>query len=137
MEVFFYLNKKCYYKIKYYLIYKRIMTIHKMKLAITPFEKIVTGPKIIESRLYDKKRQQINIGDQIEFICNDDLAKKTVTIVNALLIYPDFKNLFSDFQASLFGGKSKEELLKEIEIFYSIEEQNKHGVIGIKIEVIK
>jgi ASC-1-like (ASCH) protein len=37
----------------------------------------------------------------------------------------------------LFGGTSKEKLLGEIETFYSKEEQNKYGVVGIKIEVVK
>lgn len=113
------------------------MVIHKMKLAIIPFEKIVAGKKVIESRLYDEKRRQINVGDQIKFTCNDDSSKKIVTIVKALFIYHNFENLFSDFSPSLFGGISKKELLKEIEIFYSKEEQKKYGVIGVKIEVIK
>ncbi|HHX58892.1 MAG TPA: RNA-binding protein, partial [Candidatus Moranbacteria bacterium] len=52
------------------------MKIHKMKLATTPFEKIASGNKVIESRLYDEKRQQINLGDQIEFVCNDDQSRK-------------------------------------------------------------
>ena len=108
-----------------------------MKLAPAPFEKIVSGNKVIESRLYDEKRQQINLGDQIEFACSENQSRKVVTIVKALYRYPDFENLFSDFSPSLFGGVSKEELLKEIEVFYSKEEQYKCGVIGIKIEVVK
>lgn len=110
---------------------------HKMKLAVAPFEKIVRGEKVIESRLYDEKRQQINLGDKIEFTSNDDSLRKVMTTVKALHRYSDFENLFSDFSPSLFGGTSKEKLLKEIEIFYSEEEQNQYGVIGIKIEVLK
>lgn len=108
-----------------------------MKLATVPFEKIVSSNKVIESRLYDEKRQQINLGDQIEFVCNDDQSRKVIASVKALYRYPAFENLFSDFSPSLFGGISKEELLKEIEIFYSKEEQSKYGVVGIKIEVVK
>ncbi len=52
------------------------MIIHKMKLAIVPFEKIASGAKNIESRLYDEKRRQINPGDQIEFTCNTQTTKK-------------------------------------------------------------
>lgn len=36
----------------------KIMTIHTMKLATTPFEKIVSGNKITESTLYGEKRRQ-------------------------------------------------------------------------------
>ncbi len=108
-----------------------------MKLATVPFEKIASGNKVIESRLYDEKRQQINLGDQIEFVCNGDQSRKVIVIVKALYLYPTFENLFSDFPPLLFGGTLKEELIEEIETFYSKEEQKKYGVMGIKIEVVK
>ncbi|MBI3335247.1 MAG: ASCH domain-containing protein [Candidatus Portnoybacteria bacterium] len=113
------------------------MTIHQMKLAIVPFEKIVDGEKIIESRLYDEKRQQINPGDQIEFTCNDKPTKKVLTTVRALYHYADFESLFSDFPSTYFGGTSKEELVKEIETFYSKEDQSRYGVVGIKMTLLK
>ena len=39
--------------------------LHKMKLNETPFEKMKSGTKTIEFRLYDEKRQKIKVGDQI------------------------------------------------------------------------
>jgi len=113
------------------------MTTHQMKLAVVPFEKIVNGEKILESRLYDEKRQQINPGDQIEFTCNDKPEKKVLITVRALYRYTDFENLFSDFPPAYFGRASKEELIKEIEIFYPKEDQNKYGVVGIKMMLLK
>lgn len=113
------------------------MTIHKMKLSSNPFGKIKSGDKIIESRLYDEKRQQINIGDQIELSCNNDTEEKAITIVKALYRYGSFEDLFSDFPSEYFGGKSKDELIKEIETFYSKEDQKKYGVVGIKIELMQ
>jgi len=107
-----------------------------MKLSGLPFEKIANGKKTIESRLYDEKRQQINVGDQIEFSCNDEPDKKIITKVKSLYRYESFENLFSDFPPECFGGSSKEELVKEIETFYSKEEQKKYGVVGIKIELV-
>lgn len=112
------------------------MTTHQMKLATDPFEKITSGEKIIESRLYDEKRRQINIGDQIEFSRNDDPTKKVLTKVKVLYLYKSFEELFSDFPSKYFGGESKDELVKEIEMFYSKDEQMKCGVIGIKIELV-
>lgn len=111
--------------------------LHKMKLSKLPFEKIMSGKKNIESRLYDEKRQIINVGDQIEFTCNEDSDKKTNTKVKALYRYETFEDLFSDFPSEYFGGKSKDELTKEIETFYSKDDQKKYGVVGIKIELIK
>jgi len=113
------------------------MTTRQMKLSIIPFEKIINNEKIIESRLYDEKRQQINPGDQIEFTCNDQPNRKALTLVKALYRYTNFESLFSDFPLKYFGNTLKEELLQEIEKFYSKEEQNKYGVVGIKIELLK
>lgn len=108
--------------------------IHKMKLGREPFIKIKNEEKIIESRLFDEKRSMINIGDEIEFTCNENQIEKILTKVIALYRYKSFEELFSDFPSAYFGENSKEELLKEIEQFYSKEEQDKYGVVGIKIK---
>jgi len=110
--------------------------IHSMKLQKQPFENIANGKKIIESRLFDDKRQLINIGDQIEFNCVDDQSKKVLTKVRALYQYESFDELFSDFAPELFGGISKNGLNDEINQFYSIDDQRKYGVLGIRIELI-
>jgi len=46
-----------------------------MKLNESPFEKIRSGEKIIEIRLYDDKRKNINIGDIIIFSKLPDLKE--------------------------------------------------------------
>lgn len=111
------------------------MNVHQMKLAKEPFEKIANGKKIIESRLFDEKRQLINIGDEIEFSQNDNLREKVKTKVKALYRYDSFENLFSDFPPEYFGGDSKEALFEEISRFYPKEEQQKYEVVGIRIEL--
>jgi ASC-1-like (ASCH) protein len=45
---------------------------HQMKLATAPYNNIASGKKVIESRLFDKKRQQISIGDVITFTENEN-----------------------------------------------------------------
>jgi len=109
------------------------MATHFMKLAKDPFDKVVSGQKIIESRLFDEKRQNINIGDEIEFSQNDDPTKVVKTKVKALYRYDSFEKLFSEFPTEYFGRDSKESLLEEINQFYSKEEQEKYGVVGIRI----
>jgi ASC-1-like (ASCH) protein len=108
-----------------------------MKIAKEPFEKILNGQKIIESRLFDEKRQLINVDDEIEFSQNDDQSKTIKTKVKALYRYKSFENLFSDFPSSYFGGLSRDALLDEINQFYSKEEQDKYGVLGVKIETYR
>ena len=41
--------------------------VHVMKLKNDPFQKIKTGKKTVELRLYDNKRRQLDIGDDIIF----------------------------------------------------------------------
>ncbi len=112
------------------------MITHQMKLASGPFEKIAHGSKVIESRLFDEKRQKINIGDPIEFTTNDDLGKKVVVQVRALYRYGSFDDLFSDYPPEYFGGSSKKELIEEIRNFYTSDEERRYGVVGIKIELL-
>ena len=38
---------------------------HEMRLHDVPFKKIQAGTKTIEMRLYDEKRQMIQVGDEI------------------------------------------------------------------------
>jgi ASC-1-like (ASCH) protein len=106
-----------------------------MKLSQKPFDKISAGKKIIESRLFDRKRQSIKIGDIIYFSQKDGSAKITKAKVRALYRYNSFEDLFSDFPAQYFGGSSKKSLLKEINCFYLPAEQIKYGVVGIRIEI--
>ncbi|MDD5721202.1 MAG: ASCH domain-containing protein [Candidatus Pacebacteria bacterium] len=113
------------------------MNIYRMKLDREPFEKIASGQKIIESRLYDEKRQLIKVGDSIEFYQNDDEEKRVITKVKSLHKYKTFSELFSAFPVEYFGGISKKFLIREIKRFYSNEDEKKYGVVGIKIELKK
>ena len=57
--------------------------------------------------------------------------------VVGLLRYKSFKELFEDFDMSLIADRSmtKEELLKVLEEFYTVEKQEEFGVLGIRIEL--
>ena len=68
--------------------------LHKMKLNESPFERIKNGTKTIEFRLYDEKRQQIKIGDKIEFSKLPDLQEKLIVDVIDLYREDTFENLF-------------------------------------------
>lgn len=107
-----------------------------MKVSAEPFEKIIRKEKVIESRLYDEKRQQIAIGDEIEFSENDQPENKVRVRVKGLLRYQSFEELFADHEPTLFGEESREFLLNQISQFYSDEDQRKNGVVGFRIEVI-
>ena len=113
------------------------MTTHQLKLAAEPFNAIISGNKTIESRLYDVKRQKIQIGDLIIFT-NRDNSEQTVTAeVIGLLRYATFRDLFSHNNPRKFGGDNVEWLENQISEFYSIEDQKIYGVIGIEFRVCR
>ncbi|MBP9836740.1 MAG: ASCH domain-containing protein [Candidatus Pacebacteria bacterium] len=109
---------------------------YQMKLATEPFNKIASGTKLIESRLFDEKRQQISIGDQIVFSENENPENTVTTVVKGLLRYQTFKELFADHDPSLFGEDSKDFLLAQIKSFYSDEDEQKYGVVGVRLELV-
>lgn len=110
--------------------------IHEMKLQPKHFNFIKNGTKRIELRLNDEKRQLINIGETIEFLKEPEEKEKLKVI--GLLKYANFKDLFSDFNISILSDDSmtKKELLDVLQEFYTVENQKRYGVLGIRIEKI-
>lgn len=106
--------------------------LHKMKLQESPFNRMKSGEKKVEFRLYDEKRQQIKIGDQIEFSKLPDLEEKL--LVEVIDLYRDttfnslFKKLFTD-------EKEIERKTQSMYTIYSPEEEAKYGVLGIRVQI--
>lgn len=113
--------------------------IHEMKLQPKYYDYILNGTKRIEIRLYDEKRQKIKIGDTIKFLKEPDLKESFNASVVDLYRYNNFDDMFKNFDISALSDKSmtKEELINDLEDFYTKEKQNKYGVLGIKIELVK
>lgn len=111
---------------------------HILKLQPKYFDYINNGTKIIELRLFDEKRQKINIGDIIIFEKEPELEITMKVKVIGLLRYNTFEELFEDFNIEMLADKSmtKQELLNVLEEFYTPEKQNQYGVVGIRIKKI-
>ena len=109
---------------------------HILKLQPKYFDYINNGTKRIELRLYDEKRQKINIGDTIIFQKEPKLENSMQVKVVGLLRYNTFERLFEDFDIDILADKSmtKQELLNALEEFYTLEKQRQYGVLGIRIE---
>ncbi len=107
--------------------------LHKMKLNESPFERIKNGTKTIEFRLYDEKRQQIKIGDQIEFSKLPDLQEKLLVDVIELYREDTFDNLFRKLYTDEKEINKKTKLMYQ---YYSPEKEKEYGVVGIKISLI-
>ena len=112
------------------------MITHQLKLAAEPFNAITSGNKIIESRLFDDKRQKIQLGDKIIFTNRDDPSQTATVKVVGLLRYPTFHDLFMHNDPCKFGGESVEWLEEQISEFYSLYDQKQNGVIGFEFELI-
>lgn len=106
-----------------------------MKLNEAPFEKIKNGSKTIELRLYDEKRRKIKIGDTICF------KAKVGTVsakVKALHIFKNFEELYAALALDKCGYDSSEIVTAspdDMYEYYSKEQIEKYGVVGIEIEV--
>lgn len=111
---------------------------HILKLQSKYFNYIKDGTKRIELRLYDEKRQKINIGDTIIFQKEPDLETTLQVKVIGLLRYNTFEELFEDFDIEILADKemTKQELLNVLEEFYTQEKQREYGVLGIRVEKI-
>ena len=107
--------------------------LHKMKLNESPFERIKNGTKTVEFRLYDEKRQQIKIGDKIEFSKLPDLQEKILVDVLDMYIDETFEMLFRNLYTDKEEIKRKAESIHQ---YYSYEEEKEYGVVGIKISLL-
>lgn len=106
--------------------------LHKMKLNEDPFNRIKNGTKTIEFRLFDEKRQQIKIGDQIEFSKLPDLQEKLLVDVIELYREDTFETLFRKLYTD------KEEIARKTNAMYEIyspEKEHQYGVLGIGIKI--
>ena len=107
---------------------------HEMKLNNEPFECIKNGTKTIELRLNDEKRKLLTVGDYIEFTNRATNEKLLVEVID-LFKYNSFEELYKHFNKIEMGYSINEEANpKDMENYYSKEEEEKYGVLGIKIK---
>lgn len=110
---------------------------YEMKLNNGPYTSIKNGTKTIELRLNDEKRQLLKIKDMIEFTNRETLEQMLVEIQN-LYHYSSFEELYKHFDKVSMGyGEDDVADPKDMEEYYSKEEQKKYGVLGIEIKKVK
>lgn len=111
---------------------------HTMKLRPSPFRMIACGEKTYELRLYDEKRQCINIGDEIEFV-NTKTEKVIVVMVKNIHIFKCFTELYQALPL-LKCGYTEENLATahpaDMEEYYTKEQQAQYGVVAFEVEKI-
>lgn len=103
----------------------------RMKLRKQPFDQIVSGEKVFEYRLFDKKRRLLNKGDKILFSELDSDRKVLVEIIDLYRA-----NTFKELELKL---KTNEGVIFDSEVmheYYTQSDEIKYGVLGIKIKVL-
>ncbi len=109
---------------------------YEMRLHEVPFNQIKNGSKTIESRLNDEKRRDFKVGDLIKIYKRPDESEFiTVEIIN-LHVHKNFVDLFKSFPSTSFGGEGLDDLTESIYQYYSKDDEEKYGVVGIELNVI-
>ncbi len=112
---------------------------HLMKLYNEEFERVKSGRKTIEVRLFDEKRQRILVGDLITFLKLPNLEEQISVQVLELLKYKSFPDLAESIPMEDFGypdNYEKDRFVEECYEIYSPEDERKFGVLGIRIKVM-
>lgn len=110
-----------------------------MKLNPKYFEYMKNGTKRIEIRLNDEKRKNIKIGDEIIFQKEPELKEELSTQIVNLTVKRNFKELIDNLNVSEYADKSEseEEFLNDLYKFYTKEQEEKYGVVGMQIKIRK
>lgn len=100
------------------------------------FAKITAGQIVIEPRLNDPAHKRLKIGDLILFINRDSREERLVKVVG-LLRFDSFVELFHAYPPERFGGEGEQQLLHDVRKVYSQQREAEHGVLGIKVHVLR
>lgn len=109
---------------------------HIMKLQEKYFNYIKYGTKEYEIRLNDEKRKKIKKGDLIEFQKEPLKEEKIIYEVEDLLYFNNFGELINNIDIKFLASseESTKDFLNSLNCFYTIDDQNKYGVVAIKLK---
>lgn len=110
---------------------------HTFNLRAEPFDAVRFGYKTIELRLYDEKRRRINVGDEIEFIHNDDSYMRITKTVAALHVFDSFEELYDSLPLLKCGYTPfdlRDAKAEDMESYYPAPLQKKNKVVGIEFK---
>lgn len=118
-----------------HLTYNGCMT-HYSQIADGPFQQIKRGERLIEPRLNDDAHRKIRPGDLL-IITNRTTGEEVVAKVVGVLRYPSFVELLQAYPAERFGVQDERDMLTEMKQYYTSEQEIAHGVLGIKLHLLK
>ena len=108
---------------------------HTMNLHNEPFNKIKSGTKTVEMRLYDERRKNINIGDTILFTNNTTGEQLCVQVTN-LQVFANFAELYNNYDKVSIGYAPDEVANPtDMNLYYTNEQIASYGVVAIGIKL--
>ena len=112
---------------------------YEMRLNPVPFEMIKSGRKTIELRLFDEKRRKIRLFDRIEFTSTALPHERIEAEVIGIYRFDSFRELYVNLPLLKFGYTEENISAakpKDMDAYYTPEQQEKYGVVGIEIELV-
>lgn len=109
-----------------------------MKMKEEFFDKVKSGQKIYEVRLYDEKRQKICKGDTIIFKKMPDLIDGVVTKVVDVKRFENFEQMAQTLSIASLGFEKKNatQVSRFYRTIYGKEDEKKYGVVVFKLELV-
>lgn len=109
---------------------------YEMRLKPLPFSQIEEGKKTLEVRLYDSKRQLLQIGDEILFYNRENAEQTLLKTIKDLRRYPSFKDMAENENYKLCGfnvSDTIQDVINCYHTYYSPEEEAEFGVLVIEL----
>lgn len=113
---------------------------HSMQLAPDPFRMVRAGTKTIELRLYDEKRRKLRIGDKIVFTCTEAPFEIMEAEVLDLYVFDSFAALYRALPLPECGYTEADIASAspaDMDLYYTKADQDRFGVVGIRIAVLR
>ncbi len=102
------------------------------------FDIVKDGVKDVEIRVNDLKRRKLNVGDTLIFLKRPDEVEQIKGVVKKLTYFSNFNEVvdYYEMKRIYLNETTKEEYLKLMSNFYSDDEVNKYGVVGIEFMLL-
>ena len=109
--------------------------LYEMNLHNVPFEKIKSGNKTVEMRLFDERRKALKVGDLIRFT-NNDTSEQIVVEVTNLETFANFEQLYQKYDKCSIGYAFAESANpSDMLAYYTREQIAINGVVAIGIKL--
>lgn len=112
---------------------------HTIKVQPYYYDKIKSGEKIYEVRLFDEKRQLMHTGDTL-IIKKEPLLNEEITCkITKLLRFNSFKEMATSLPLNFVGfdlSSTTKDVIKLYYSFYSKQDEQKYGVVAIKVQLL-